>query len=1165
MSSDGFPAAALLGYNQFDMSPTENDPIAALTEAIAQLEAQREVLEDTVLEAALASMREKLASLLGRNQPIERQRKLATLLFADIVDSTRIGLHMDPEEILEIMDQALKRLAGPIEENGGHVTRFMGDGFKAVFGFPIAHEDDAERAIRAGLQIHAIAREYGRQIEEKWGIGGFQVRVGINTGLVVIGGVTEAEDTVMGSPVNLAARLESAAPPGGVLVSHNTYRHVRGIFEVESMEPIQMKGFDDPIPTYLVKRAKPRALRVNTRGVEGIETRMVGRETELRYLQDAFHTILEDGEGQVLTVIGEAGIGKSRLLYEFQNWLELQAQTTYVFVGRARQEAQSLPYALLRDAFASYFNVRDDEPAGQAREKVETGFCEVFGSDEAGKLRAQFIGQLLGFDFGDSPVLRSALSNPQQLRNRALAFLGEYYSALTSREPVILFLEDVHWADDSSLDALNYLGRRTPGQCFLILCLARPALFERRRFWGEGQTYHHRLDLSPLSTAESRKLVGEILQKVVQVPAALNELVIGEAEGNPFFIEELIKVLIEEGVIRKGDEHWQVSSEMLPEVKVPASLTGVLQARLDALSEIEKTVLQMASIVGRIFWDQAVAHLYAATHDDYREEAILNILRSLRDKELIFRREESTYAGAREYLFKHEVLREVTYETVLRKMRQVYHGRVADWLIENSAKRAGEVTGLIADHLERAGRRKEAVDYLLQAGDKARTLYAHQEAADHYQRSVQILRSMGKDESAAQVLMKLGLAFHTAFDFERARRAYAEGFALWQRAKEELPDVDLLPAPHPLRMVWSDPPSLDPTMGGTNWMAAICFELFSGLVGQSPEMEVIPDVAHSWEMLEDGKKYIFHLRKDVYWSDGVPVTAADFEFTFKRALKPETKAPVAGLLLHGIKGARARHLGQTSDASQVGVYAVDDETLVIELEEPTGYFMQDLSYYVLLPVPRHAVETHGAAWSEPEHIVTNGPFRLKAWQREDHLLLEKNPQYHGRFTGNAEQIHLKLGVDSQAQRQLYTAAQLDLVYNWFTDTSVIDDLRHEHPEEYQHRPRFVTIYLIFDITKPPFNDRRVRQAFVAAIDRETLADVIYRGYDLAGTGGFVPPGMPGYSPDIGLVFDPVRARRLLAEAGYADNLPPREITCLTVPARELLANYLQSQWQDNLR
>jgi oligopeptide transport system substrate-binding protein len=366
-------------------------------------------------------------------------------------------------------------------------------------------------------------------------------------------------------------------------------------------------------------------------------------------------------------------------------------------------------------------------------------------------------------------------------------------------------------------------------------------------------------------------------------------------------------------------------------------------------------------------------------------------------------------------------------------------------------------------------------------------------------------------------------------------------------------------------MIWSDPPDLDPTMGGTNWMAAIGTQLFSGLVAQSPEMEVIPDLAHSWEMLDDGKKYIFHLREDVFWNDGIPVTAADFEYTIKRALNPATQAPVAGLLLYDIRGARAFHQGLEKDADTIGVHALDKSTLVIELEVPTSYFMQDLSYYVLLPVPRHVIEIHGAAWAEPEHIVSNGPFHLAAWRRGEHMLLERNPYYHGRFNGNVDRVHLKLDVKPKEQCDLYESGQLDLVYNWFSETSVIDEIRRQHPDEYLHRPRFVTIYLIFDFTKPPFDNRSVRQAFATAIDRETLANVLFKGYELAGTGGFVPYGMPGYSPDIGLAYDPVRARRLLVESGLQEHPSLSKITCSTTSARELIAGYLQSQWRDNLK
>ncbi len=236
----------------------------------------------------------------------------------DVVGSTAMTQDLDPEDTMDILDKAILRLAAPIEAHGGHVTRYTGDGFKAIFGDPIAREDDPEQAIRAGLEILDVSMKLAQEIEKEWDIEDFQVRIGIDTGLAAIGGQTEAEDTVKGRVVNLAVRIESAAPPGGLLISHNTYRHVRGVFNVEPQEPITAKGFPEPVPVYLVREIKPRAFRVQTRGVEGVETRMVGRNDELRFLQDALMTAFEEGEGHVVTVSGEAGVGKSRLLYEFE-------------------------------------------------------------------------------------------------------------------------------------------------------------------------------------------------------------------------------------------------------------------------------------------------------------------------------------------------------------------------------------------------------------------------------------------------------------------------------------------------------------------------------------------------------------------------------------------------------------------------------------------------------------------------------------------------------------------------------------------------------------------------------------------------------------------------------------------------------------------------------
>jgi class 3 adenylate cyclase len=338
-----------------------------LERAIVALEGQRAALGDAVVDPAIAGLRQQLDTLAERDSP-EQQRKLATVLFADIVGSTQMSQGLDPEEIVEVMDGGLQRLAAPIEEHGGRVTRFMGDGFKAVFGVPVAHENDAEQAIRAGLRILEVAQAYSAELEATRRLRGFSVRVGINTGLVIVGGVSEAEDTVMGLAVNLGARIESAAPAGGLMISHHTYRHVRGVFDVEPLEPVEVKGFPEPVSVYLVAQAKPRAFRIPTRGVEGIETRMIGRQAELSQLKQAYQRALDEREAQVVTVVGEAGVGKSRLLYEFLNWLELRTEMIWLFRARATERMRDQPYGLLRAVLADRFQIQDSDPAGVARQ-----------------------------------------------------------------------------------------------------------------------------------------------------------------------------------------------------------------------------------------------------------------------------------------------------------------------------------------------------------------------------------------------------------------------------------------------------------------------------------------------------------------------------------------------------------------------------------------------------------------------------------------------------------------------------------------------------------------------------------------------------------------------------------------------------------------------------
>ncbi len=764
------------------MSPTIEEQIERLKSTIAEMEAQREALGDAVVQKTVDLWRGKLDELTRLletskaslpEKPLQ-QRKLLTILFMDIVGSTSIIQHMDPEDVSEIFDANLKRLAQPVDDHGGRVTSFTGDGFLAVFGAPTAREDDPERAVRAGLAVIQRADEIAKELEKEWDIHSFMVRVGVNTGLVILGGETEGEDTTKGPAVHLAARLQSAAPPGGMLISHDTYQHIRGVFNVEAWEPLQVKGFDEPVRVYRILNAKPRAFRSYTRGVEGIETRMVGRHDELKYLQDALLSAIEDSEGQVVTIMGEAGVGKSRLLYEFQNWIELQPPRVRFYEGRAHQEAQGMPLRMLRDLFEFRFQLQENDTREAVREKVEAGFLEVFGKADEGQMRAHILGQWLGFDFSTSPQLQGVLADPEQLRNRGLMYLGEYFKGLCAQAPVAVFLEDIHWADDSSLDALNWLGERLQHNHLLFVCAARHSLLERRPYWGEGLAYHHRLDLEPLSRRESHQLVGEILKLAEQVPPELFELVVEGAEGNPFYVEELVKMLVEDGVVVKGEERWQVIPERLSEIKVPPTLAGVLQARLESLPLEEQQVLQQASVVGRLFWDRVVAHIQTA--EGGRPQAVPEALTSLRAREMVYRREASAFTDAREYLFKHDILREVTYESVLKKLRRRYHGLVADWLIDQVSGRTGEYSGLIAGHLLQAGRKEQAGAYFLQAGEAAGESYANAEAVGYFRQALELTLT---DTQKAICFQGLGYALYNLGSMQDAIEHLRQGIELY--------------------------------------------------------------------------------------------------------------------------------------------------------------------------------------------------------------------------------------------------------------------------------------------------------------------------------------------------------------------------------------------------
>jgi len=717
-----------------------------LEAGIAALEAQRALLGDAVVDTSVAGLRARLAALTAALANVAgsdsgQSLRQVSILFLDMVGSTALSQRLDPETVSAVMDGALARGTAIVQAHHGRVLQYAGDNILAAFGADESQEDDADRAVHCGLALLALGRELGAEVLAAHGHAGVNVRVGIHTGGVLLGGGVDAEGTIRGNAVNIAARMEQTAPAGGLRISHDTYAQVRGLFEVEPQDALPVKGVAVPVQSYLVTRAKPRSFRLGSRGIEGVATRMVAREAELEVLQDAFKRLFSEGRLAAVTVVADAGIGKSRLLYEFEAWSETRPESYYVFRGRATPQTQGQPYGLLRDILAWRFQINDDDSLDAARTKMEHGIVPLFEPDDGAELaqgHAHLLGHLIGIEWRHSPHLRGILDDTRQIRNRAFHAAAQLFRRLAAQgggTPVVMWLEDLHWADNESLDFLNYLTEVDRDVAMLVLSSARPTLFERRTDWRSTEGLHQRIDLLPLDKTGSRLLAAELLKKLPEVPAALREMVIAGSEGNPFYMEELVKMLIDQGAIRTGrgtDEAWRLDADKLLATQVPATLTGVLQARLDGLPAAEKLALQEASVIGHVFWDQA---LYAL------DSAARASLPRLVQRELTLPRADAVADGLREYSFKHVVLHQVTYGTVLKRRRRELHGRLAHWLAAQTGLRAQDFLGLTAEHFEAAGDRANAAEFHARAAEHANGRYAHEATLLHVQRALDLLEA----------------------------------------------------------------------------------------------------------------------------------------------------------------------------------------------------------------------------------------------------------------------------------------------------------------------------------------------------------------------------------------------------------------------------------------
>ena len=760
-----------------------------LEQAIAALEAQRSTLGDVVVNTALGPMQEKLAVLQGNDnhiQPGEKQykqeRKQVTVLFADVSGFTKMSEKLDPEEVSGIMNALWSRLDRTILDHKGLIDKHIGDAVMAIFGAPVAQEDDPERAIRAALAMQTEINDWKTTFGESANhlrklVQNIRMRIGINTGPVLLGTVgTNDEYTAIGDTVNLASRLEHAAPVGGVLISLDTYRHVRGIFDVTPLDPIKVKGKSETVQVFVVNASRPRSFRVTTRGVEGIETRTIGREAELQKMREALQTAMNSSRTHLISIVAEAGTGKSRLLFEFIKWLEDQHYSQKLFKGRATQEMTKTPYALFRDLLSTSFDIQDSDPAAVAREKLEHGILANIGDSQDISAYAPFIGHLIGYDYSNDPHLKGIQGDAHQIHDLAFHYTAQFFANATRQQPGVILLEDIHWADDGSLDLVEHVIKNQPDLPLLIITLLRPNLFEQRASWGQGPFRHIRLDLQPLSSLACRQLVAEILQRVPKIPPDLMNMIIERAEGSPFYVEELVKALIDEGVILRDDDNWQVDVDRLPDLKVPATLTGVLQARLDNLPPRDREVLQQASVVGRVFWNNVLEYMHnPEIEQNDPPEIIANRLNMLEKKEVIFHRDVSAFAETPEYIFKHAILHDVTYESVLLRLRRIYHVQVAERLIELGGERINEFAGRVGGHFELAEERLPAADWYMRAGIQAQETYVPEAAISYYKKALNFLSDpVGSDriKQKLEICRRLGEVLNWQARYNEAAETY---------------------------------------------------------------------------------------------------------------------------------------------------------------------------------------------------------------------------------------------------------------------------------------------------------------------------------------------------------------------------------------------------------
>jgi class 3 adenylate cyclase/tetratricopeptide (TPR) repeat protein len=676
------------------------------------------------------------------------ERRTVTVLFADLSGYTSMAEKLDPEDVKDLLDDILGRLTEAVHRYGGQVDKYIGDNVMALFGAPVAHGDDPERAVRAGLDMQVVIKEINQPLREGHDVS-FELRVGINTGEVLAGTVGDGY-TVVGDAVNVAARLQAAAQPGSVIVGERTHRATRQVVRYRELtDPLELRGKSKPV---LAWEALGLSAQTASPADGPVRAPLVGRRSELETLSGLLDRVTSERRPHVVTVIGEAGVGKSRLLREFEEALRQRPKPPRVRHGRCPAYGSGVVFWPLAEMLRAESNILDGDSSEVAFQKLSIWLEQLLGpagmgDEQSSVLKAALVAQLLGIE-PPTTVRRPEVEDAQRARELFFAAVRGIVEGLARGHTLVIAWEDVHWADQGMLDLIEHLNQWVNAPV-LQVCLARDELLERRSSWGGARRGASTLFLEPLGAAETRTLVEALL--AFDAPGGqMVEEVATRAEGNPLFAEEMVRLL--------ADDEEASAAEL------PDSVHALLASRLDALSSPERRILAHAAVVGRTFWEGALVGVA-------QEEGVglQDVLRSLRQKDFVLTGEGLTLGEEPELAFKHVLIRDVAYSMLPKAVRAQKHFQVAEFIEGRAGERLDEVVAILAEHYGRGvtlaqelkfesfqleGHRAQALRYAEAAGDGASRLYSNEEALSHFQAALRYVDH--DDRTEVRVAEKLG-------------------------------------------------------------------------------------------------------------------------------------------------------------------------------------------------------------------------------------------------------------------------------------------------------------------------------------------------------------------------------------------------------------------------